>query len=116
MRQSLSEEDTMEKSKKTITAGALALVTSISGGVYFLEDRYVNASEQKEVNQEFRVGIELVNVKQAYRDAAADLYFEQSQLRKYPNDGALKKRVKDKEDEVGELKKDINNLKKKKRE
>lgn len=106
--------------KQKLTVGAIAIIGSISGGVLLVEDRYLNAAEYKEdksqqekFNQQIIVSNKLGKLKWIRRDAESDLNFQQSQLRLYPNSQALKDKVKEKEENLKEIKADIQTLKQK---
>lgn len=102
------------------TVGVVALVSSIAGSVFLVEDRFVNAAtydkdqvRQEKVNRKLFVANQLQNLKYQKRDAESELNFQQSQLRLYPNSQPLKDKVKERKESLKEIKVDIQTLKQK---
>lgn len=98
----------------------LALIGSIVLGFVFIDDRHLSADDhvqalktQNKINKTLKVEVRISRLKWVERDAASDLYFEQSQLRQYPNNIALRDKVIEKEEELKQIRKELNNLKSK---
>ncbi len=92
---------------------SLAVILGIVGtcfGAYFFIDR-TYAEKSQLVSLELRVVTNELH--DLLRRAQADMYFYKEQLRKFPNDVDVIKRLKNAEAQVEELRDRIKNLKKK---
>lgn len=100
-----------------------ALVTAVIGtamawvGVSsYLDGRYALASEVKAEVQQIQNRLTLAELKQLYRTAQEEVFFYRDQLRKYPKDEEIKAKLKEAEETVADLKKQIKELESKSKE
>lgn len=89
---------------------ALAGATGTIYGVQtFFDDRYASKEEVEEVKKR----LTLQELKELLKEALEEMYFWRQQARKYPDDPEIKKRLKESEENVEDIKEQIKELKKK---
>lgn len=90
----------------TALAGAAGTVYGVQS---FFDDRYASKEEVQEVKKR----LTLQELKNLLKEALEEMYFWRQQSRKYPEDEEIKKRLKESEEHVADIKKQINDLEKK---
>lgn len=83
--------------KKIITIATL--IGTIISGFLFFENRYVLSSEFKKLETDVQLN-KLTTLKMS---AMESLYFFRKQVRQYPNDQDIADKLKQSEDEVGQI-------------
>jgi len=98
---------------KAITTTIISISAALGviwGMIGFVDGRYAHATYVQSVENR----VTLNELKQLYRDALENLYFYRGQVRKYPEDVELQRRLADAEKEVKDIKAQIDQLTKKK--
>lgn len=78
----------------------IAFVTSISGGVVWIDDRYAKADDQTKLS----IRVDIQELRHQLRTALDEYYFLRKQSRAYPDDMDLKEKVDEAKTHVNDLK------------
>lgn len=96
----------------TVTA-LLAAGSGLVGINSHFDSRYAQAAEVEKKIEKVENRLTLAELKQLYRTAQEEVFFYRDQVRKYANDLDLKLKLKEAEETVEDLKKQIKELEKK---
>jgi hypothetical protein len=96
----------------TVTAFIAAGSGLVGINTYF-DGKYAQAAEVEKKIEKVETRLTITELKQLYRTAQEEVFFYRDQVRKYPVDLDLKLKLKEAEETVTDLKKQIKELEKK---
>jgi len=85
------------------TLGSAALIITFITGIWFIDDRYVDAKEIKDIKEQINLRIDTYE----YRELTKQYYELKKLVRENPDSEELKEQLKEVEKERAELKKRI---------
>ena len=85
------------------TLGSIVLIITFITGIWFIDDRYVDAKEIKDIKEQIYLRIDT----NEYRELTKQYYELKKLVRENPDSEELKEQLKEVEEERAELKKKI---------
>jgi len=100
------------KNMALLITALIAAGSSLVGVSSYFDAKYALAADVNESVKKIENRLTLAELKQLYRTAQEELFFYRDQLRKYPKDPDVKEKLKEAEETVADLKKQIKALEK----